>query len=467
MESLVYIPTNRASDEAVLAYADEAEALMDSGVSCAFALVEANEGPHVARHGYLLAERRATCSVPLLHLPVRKQRSLLSALADLLNLSPSDRSWLRTVLLPAATNYSAGPNKAALVACVLGARSLHRRDSDTLPDLRGPAPGYPSQVEVHLLGKTTGQLGPDLIGSEGFRPDAPVVCVGTDYAGAGAFDRDDFAQLSPDLLLEHAVLEHPGATREALQERAVRRAEAHDAGAKGADGSARVDDLGLGEMGACSVLGVFRSIPENPLGDTLGTDYFVRNLVYRLGLPVVYHGRQVLHGRLPPPDGEGRAAGFVEYALRDARFKVMKRIWDRLNRRLSPEFTAALPRTRLEIDPATGLILQCRLDAAGYAAGVDDAIASTPLTELVDLVAQIAALYGRAVTLAARKHPAAVPGFEDVASVLRAEPTLLINEVIRGFRDFARLCRMWPDLVNAADRLKGHWPATNVTLGAL
>lgn len=443
MRSLIYVPTNRSSPASIRAYAAEAEALDVSGTRAGFALVESNRAPHVAEHAELFRQLRRRSTVPLVHADLSLQERLLDALLDGSTPAAGDRRRIRSLLLPEGVDYSAGPSKAALLACALGVERLHRRDSDTTPQEHGGAPLHPSRLEDRFMGRTVSQVRDEVDGAEGLDDDLPIIGVGTDYQGAGALDRGELARLSPSLLVDHERLENPGATEDELAARVKRKFLSRDQSPYAGD-QVEVDSRGRSEMGAFAVTRLFRLLPEMPLGDTLGTDYFVKSLAYRLGLPVLYHSRRVSHSHAGLRDLRQDPEDFFRYALKDARFKLLKRVWRRLNTALVRRFAG------------TGSPLD-RFSAGEYAVCIGEALRATPRQELLDLVRKLAELYGRAATLAADAGEEE-GRFRALQDHLRNEGEALVDIVTAGFRDFAHLVGAWPHLVAAADRLNRERP---------
>lgn len=441
MKSLLYVPTDRPSEASVVSYAAEAQALADAGTSSGFALIESEEAAHVAEHASVIDAWRYRLDVPLIHLDLVRQQELIGAVLDAAGLVADDRHWVRGALMSPGTSYSAGPNKAALLACALGVSRLHRRDSDTTPQLKDGQPLYPSVLEDRFLERRAGDIRDGVAGLDRFTESLPILCVGTDYQGAGALDRDDFIRLSTDLIVDHERIENPTVTAEELTARVQRKYLQRDQTPYVSD-RMEIDQSGRSEMGAFSVARLFRLLPEMPLGETLGTDYFVKNLAYRLGLPVIYHTRRVSHSRAGPRNGGQNRQGFLEYALKDSRFKLLKRIWRRLN--LAVEDTFYASRSALDL---------VHFDAEAYAGCAELALQLTPREELVRLLDELADLYRSAGALAARSEGADPVRFLQVADRLSRDGAALIDFVRGGFLDFARLVRIWPQLTAAAETL--------------
>lgn len=433
---LVYVPTDRLSEHSLRAYAAEADALHDAGVSSAFVLVESNDAAHVAHHAALLEDLRARLSVPLIHFDLARQAAFMQILFLGAGIEATTAAWLRNVLLTSRLSYGAGPNKAALLASFLGAESLHRRDSDTVPQVLDGVPLHPSHLEVAVIGRRIGEARRMAGHASGPNPTLPVLAVGTDYLGAPALDRHAFARLSVELLSRHEALDHPDATDPEIAARIHRKYVHRDQSPYIGD-RVEIDEQGRTEMGAFAIAELFRLVPEMPLTDTLGTDYFVKNLAYRLGLPVVWHSRRVVHDHAVARDPSDAVLRFVHYAMRDANLKVLRRLWRVMNRHLDEA-----------LEPGTAGDLG-RFDVEGYAECAERAVRETRQDDLVAVLRDLQVLH-RDAAEAAETRGEDGTAFRTVCALLTRQAPFRVTAVQDGFRDFARLIRMWPRLIASA-----------------
>lgn len=438
MTSLLYIPTNRPSLRSAESYAGEAERLTQAGHPCSFVLLETREGRHVEAHRRLLAKLDGALGCAVHHFDLTGQRRFLDDLVGQAGLDDDDEALVQRCLLPEETHYSAGPSKAALFAAALGARWLHRRDSDTATLEIDGAPLDPSVLETRYLDRPLGEA-PE-VDPAGLDPRLPVAGVGTDYQGDAALDREAFRAMPLEILVEHERLENPGLDAQTLEARVRRKYLARDQEPYRGD-HVEVDDTGRSEMGAFSVSRLHRIIPELPMPATLGSDYFVKNLGYRLGVPILYHSRRVAHTHSETAGRTAQdAAGFVDYSLKDTRFKLMKVFWRRLNQ--------ALEATVEGRSPADGL-----LSSQVYADCVDRALAATAAEEIAHLLDATTSLYESAAAAARQLSVGDPARFREVAIRLRQERESLARAPRLAFEDFARLTRLWPRLLAAADAL--------------
>ncbi len=403
---LLFVPTNRLCEGAVHAYAREAQALEETGRSFAFALIESNEASHVTRHTELVRALRDRLDIPVIHFDLARQEAVLATAVEEAMVDDATASWARATLLPSRPSYGAGPTKAALLACLLGANNLHRRDSDTVPQNINGSPLYPAELEVRVLGRRVHEADSVVVGTEPAEREKTVLCTATDYQGAPALDRGAFARLSVDLLIRHEELDHPDANPSDIRARVDRKYVHRDQTGYSSDYLV-IDDTGRGEMGACAIANLFAILPEMPLTETLGTDYFVRNLSFRMGLPVVYHSRRILHLESHDRDPRNNVDGFFQYSIREARFKVLRRIWQAMNRHLDTVFD--LRHADLQ-----------SFDSDLYARCADQAVQEISDTELLALIATLQGIFRDAAEAAVHLGDDDSP-FWSVASYLQRE----------------------------------------------
>jgi len=436
IQCVLYIPTNRECKQAIRAYAAEAQRLAEICGSAIFVVIESNEKPHTLEHIKLIAEIKNKFEIPLLHFTLPLQRRFVNEILQKTTLTILEQKWVYTQLLPKETSYGAGPNKAALLACALGASWLHRRDSDTKPQLYKGQPLYPVELESRILGLSLTQC-VDFLPAQHLTTGDRILGIGTDYQGLAAHDRMEFQKISPELLIEHERLENPGESLVGLQERVERKFINRDQKPYAED-IIEVDRYGQSEMGAFAVAELFRYLPEMPITDTLGSDYFLKSLIYRLNLPALYHNRRVEHSHKGVIDLETDVNSFLSYSIKDSRFKILKRILKRHNYRLTETIVNRL-----------GVKLNDRCDPEIYASSLEYALKNTPLEELYQMLAELARLYHRAGNLSEQKGDK----FYLVSQYITEHLDDLIHSVILGFEDYARLVRIWPMLTIAAQDL--------------
>jgi hypothetical protein len=245
----------------------------------------------------------------------------------------------------------------------------------------------------------------------------------------------ELAELSFGLAVEHERLRHPAATRESLEQRVRRNYLERNPGLYERD-QVEVDTTGTTELGVSCCHRVFLDLPEMPIRATLGCDYFQKNLLYRLGWPVLYHNRRVGHRYSRDRDTRSSDDTFVDYNLMDARYKVLWRVWSRHNRQLEQQ--------RAQLIGSSDDIL---IDPSVYAESFDIASQITPRAELIDIVDELGAIYRSAFKLAPGKLR-----YAQLADVLLATKGQIVDDVVAGIADYTTLIRLWRRLIDASRR---------------
>lgn len=443
MKTLIYIPTNRDCLDSIKSYILEAQELQFQGVDCTFAVIESNNQEHVKRHAELLSNSKSSLNNKVIHFTIETQRQFLSTVFMAAGLGSSDSNKYANLLLPADSNYGAGPNKAALLASFLSIDALLRRDSDTNVHISGDQAMFPSYHELRLLGKSIAECSALVSGIERFSEDERIYCVATDYIGAAALDRDEFARLSEDLLIEHEKILYPEQSIDEL----YRKLKAKEHTLKEstlAPSDCTYDQWGRGEMGAIAFTRIFNYLPEMPLSETLGTDYFIRNFLYRLDYPLIYHGRRVNHKEVSRLASFAQSEQFVSYSLKDTRFKILKRIWSHLDQFIEMRLGGERVDRTIET-----------IDFSIYAECINATLSHLKEYDLPDIVSSSADFYRRAATLAAVRTGFHADSYLEVAQRLSLSSQELVEMIVQGFRDFSDLVVIWRLLTKAAADLDG------------
>jgi hypothetical protein len=194
MTLILYIPTNRSCVPAIASATAECAALAaETHEEHLLLLVEHDEGDRVAEHSAALDEDRARYGVPVLHLTVDAWRRVLSGVLAESDLDAADRDRASNLLSRQGVAYGVGPNKAFLVAAALGVDTVHRRDSDHLPDTRNGRPGFPGLLETRAIGRPVREVSPianaDTVPPE--QRDQIVLFTGSGMFGDPPHDRQE------------------------------------------------------------------------------------------------------------------------------------------------------------------------------------------------------------------------------------------------------------------------------------
>lgn len=437
-QHVVYVPTHRPALAAVETYMRECAHLsQQSDDPVPFLLVEATREPWVETHADLVHKLADELELPAYHLTVGAFEQFLQPVLAHLGASPGESLYLSRLLQPLGVAYGAGPNKAALVGAALGTTALHRRDSDTLPSFVDGLDRYPGELEIEAIGRPLGSV--RLRDGGAADSPAPVGIVASAYHGDPAYDRRALFDAGAAFAREVERLDRPDADDAELDALVRRYLVDEPQRDYGDDDFFELDTTGRSEVGVSCLWGVWRELPEMPLRDTLGVDCVRKDLMDKLGRPVVFHSRKVDH-RYDPFRSERQLGTTVEYALRDLRYILLWHVWDAHNRtlRAHPDMFVA----------PTGL-----LSNAAYADSFEQARRNVDRAALSRLVADFARIHAEAA------HSAQEPLAEYLAATsasARATGEKLIDEVLSGIDDFCFLVRLWPRLIDAAQQCREH-----------
>jgi Family of unknown function (DUF6271) len=427
-DRLLYIPTDRSAAEAITCgVAESAQIRSQTGRDILFLLVEQpSRASYTDLHRNALANAAQAEQVSFLQLTSRAwtvfaQRLVASAKGD------AQVVEALAMLDTTKRAYGVAPSKAYLVAAALGVRIIHRRDSDHLPDHdQDGQVRFPGVLEAAAVGRSLQDIG---LSEDGVEQE--VLFAGSSMLGEPPVDRRSLIAAGVEHLYAIEQLAHPDRPRQQVEDRVNHYY--FDEPRERIDGDAyRLDTTGSTEIGISCLKDIFRELPELPMSQTLGTDYMVKNLLYQLGRPVVFHTRKMLHRYDGQRTAKGQATA-VAYALSDLRFLLLRRLLAMHNRNI---------RSRPDIFTSAG----GSLIADQYAANLERVIRESG-TYFRPLVDQFSAVYREATG-----------GPRDAADVNRAialatkeQGDALVVQMQAGLGEYARLVRAWPSAVASAE----------------
>lgn len=435
-----YMPTNRPSVDAVR-YAMQECALLhqSSGLEHMFILVEHDQSPHTDEHAEVLAQSAVEYQVPTLHVTTGLWEELLDQVLRELPGAEGHRERFLHLLSPSGVAYSAGPNKAFLIAAGLGVDTVHRRDSDHVPDLRDDGPAFPGVLESKAIGRLLGEVSPvtNLASARVDRSSEPVYFVGSGMFGDPPHDRRDLLSLDARYVAQIEQLSSPGSSLDDLLEE-VHNYFVDEPATRYDNDFYELDRTGRTELGVSCLWRVFLELPEMPIRDTLGCDYFQKNLLYQLGRPVLFHSRKMRHAYDPERADGFVLDRFVDYSLRDLRYLILWQVWSAHNR-----FIRTHVSEYLRPDGS--------LDASRYANGLATA-ADHILPDTAGIPESFADIYAAA---AAKISGSQAERLLAVSNSARTLGPAAVQQVRQGIDDFVWLIERWGDLVSCAPALRG------------
>lgn len=450
MSRMLYIPTDRRCLPAITSGLKEAQN-MSADAPCWFALIEHWDAPYVREHAHLLRRTASARGDRILHVTPSMWTAFLAEVLRRTSLRAGEREKITSMHLPRVTAYGVGPNKAALLAASANVGYLHRRDSDQVPDTRDGKPCIPCEPEVWATGRTVADVAnrwqvDDTSTLDDEQHAAKVHLTGSALIGDVSLDRRDLDEVDPSLSARVHALAVPDASLEQLVSRLQTKYQ-RDPNVRYDTDFFQVDTTGSTEMGISCIADCFLHLPEMPMRETLATDYTIKNLLYQLGSPVLFHSRKMIHvyedqRRVP----DERAA--ARYALRDLRYMILRRVRADLN-------------SEIKANPGRIVDRQGIIDGAEFAARYADHLDAV-LPEIKDIPGRYAAVYAEAASRAAGTAALRLAAAHDAVIQAGDEP---VTTVIEGIRDFRWLAERWTTLINAAAEVHlttysiTRWPA--------
>lgn len=420
VEHLVYIPTNRACESTIESTAREIANLDSARRERTLFVVVDNAQPATTHKNeeatYAISN---SFSIPTLFLDEATWGVFRSRLCARVEDARGQRA--EKLLLFKYPNYGAGPIKASLIASALGARTLHRRDSDqVIGDESGV---FPLDVELRWLGAEECSLFAE--GASG----NIIRAVGSSLIGEPSRDRRDLNSIHEDLGVR--LDKAHGSTRK--RARSIPEPIVERGGAK-----LNRDRSGQVEMGICALLDVFRWIPEMPASSIFGVDYMQKNLVYQSSDVVLYHNRRALHQYDAIRAAQASEAAVRDYALSELRYAYIRCVWNDANALIRTANLAVMPD-------------QARADtyASAWRAQLGAMTANTSriLGSYVDV-------YQDAVRSATDRDVHERLGWR--LDALKREGHVAGGESLQAVRDFIDLVELWPSLCEAAREVTFH-----------
>lgn len=428
---LIYIPTNRLCSPAIIEQLLESRWVAESqSGQPIFLLIDSSDAETSAKHDKTIRDNLPS-GVRGVHLTQSRQDAFVGLLTA--ELSSQDRADATRLLLPAGISYGRGPNLAALVAVSADCTTVHRRDSDGYHDPSRSA-DWPVELELRALGEPYSAF-LDLLQSPAAGPQfrtTRIELAGSGMFGSPTIDRRDLFETSEQLGVQLQALGRPGvdleevrveARRYLIQEPRTR----YSTDFFSLEESARVE---MGNVGI--VASALTLIPEMPTG-IIGCDYMVKDLLWRLGRPEVFHSRKLLHLFDAVRDtADSRTETQLDYVIRDVQYLQFGRVHSLVGKQMSQS---------LEMFEAKGHFLPSNYAEQFRQAAID------AKEEMRRVRTGAVKIYAEAAKLA---HSGISEKFARVSERLQERGEAIDREVVDSVNEFARLIDLWPALLDAA-----------------
>jgi hypothetical protein len=352
--------------------------------------------------------RSLESGIPVRYMP---RRAVIEAYKLILaRLGQDDRAAMAQLWPFGPINFGNAMNKGFVLAMMVGASFLHRRDGDVRVEVATPdgRTVFPAEVEVRHLG-VNAKDGARVVGGSyrgRWSIDTDILVRGDDYSGLRALlrclsvpEEEHQRIIARELIQNNAPFEQDFIERNGFIEP---------------------------EPGSIGYHDVFRWLPCSTAEWTGATDYFAVGVLNAVRAPVLLHNRHVTHAYTPcryDSYSKVRNYWFVLYHLVDYHY-VYRPAYGRLAASLAARVDSDMQTV------VTGIVeeLQCGLEAAK----AERPQRAWRLSELEDILRQ----YGSSI-------------HEDIANELVGLRAELLDRTEREIRKHVRLLSAW-DAIRAA-----------------
>lgn len=433
---VIYMPSNRPGLDSLREAIEETRFLQDAtGDSYVFVLIEHGR-EHERRHAEALGKLAAGHDVRYLHLTKDTWDAALAALLSACSFTAAVRERVRRLLTTGAVAYSSGPNKCFLLAAALGVTVIHRRDSDQVADIRDGEKAFPGVLEAAAIGKALTDLpGIDLGANGTLIEHATIRFVGSSTYGDVGLDRRDLLAAGEDHVVTLDRLSRPQLTLSEVRA-AVHRKFVVEPVLRHKEDFWDSDDPAGVSVGVSCVKDIFYELPEMPIEEMLGSDYFQKSILGALGYPVVFHSRKMQHIYDAARSLNSDMAGVTSYALRDLR-----------NVMFLPVRTALCEDVR---------------NRPGYFTDGEGRIRPDRLADQLEKVYHVHApamrevprRYSEIYAAAGKATPEIATRLQAVAAAGARASQAVMDDVKKGVEDYSFLIRVWKDLMANAGAMR-------------
>lgn len=287
--------------EFISTYFEEAKIMQEqSGEETELVFVDESESPIAEKNReYLSANRNDDVKY------IYCGRELQSRLFKSIREEISDPS-LVDLLDYQGYSYGRVMNKQFLIAGMLGADYLHRRDSDV--KIEKEMFGYPSAVENKYLGKCVGDFR-ILSGSQQHLDEQIIYMAGSGYSGGSNWKADFgiFLEQDSDLIYEVAGLFHYG---DDLLKEYLKEITEGNISITEKEKFLPKHNHPKPLCGNLAFYEIFKHIPCSTVLSTIGSDNLIRGFLKEMDMPIIYHTNYVYH-----EFGKERDSKDIQYLL--------------------------------------------------------------------------------------------------------------------------------------------------------
>lgn len=287
--------------EFIPTYFEEAKFMQEqSGEETELVLVDESESPIAEKNRQCLSVNRID-DVKYIYCGRELQARLFKNIRDEI----SDPS-LVDLLEYQGYSYGRVMNKQFLIAGMMGANYLHRRDSDV--KIEGEIFGYPSAVENKYLGKRVRNF-KTLCGSEQHSDNQIIYMAGSGYSGGSNWKADFgiFMEQDSDLISKVAGLFHYG---DDLLKEYLKEITEGNISITEKEKFLPKHNHPKPLCGNLAFYEVFKYMPCSTVLSTIGSDNLIRSFLKEMDMPIIYHTNYVYH-----EFGKERDSKDIQYLL--------------------------------------------------------------------------------------------------------------------------------------------------------
>lgn len=332
-----------------------------------------------------------------------------------------EKDKIRAMLNPpeGVCSYGAVLNRLFLIAVSNGIEFIHKRDSDTQLNVNS-IDEDPLLIEAKYLGKRYSLLNEDVP-----HPNMNICFVGGNYTGDPPADLMPFFQKDPMLFYRYCALTHPSNTLEEVIELEKSR---YFGQSNTGNGVILVDEPII-ELGNCSYYKIFRKYPVSCARDTMGTDYFIQDLLSSLNLSSLFHPKTVTH--IHDQDRKTTSA-VIAYHLRFPAFKIYNYVLHFFYKKINEVKLIVNSFDDLPSNVLIGEMLINHLNSYENR------------KEFRDLLKELISIY----------IESNIPEYLHIGEDINSNSESIINKTFEEMYDFALLLSQWHKLIEAAESIR-------------
>lgn len=286
---LFVLPTHRFCEKAVASALDEAVILKKDRCDVRILVLD-NSKNDIYCCNAIAINKLQDRGITIYHIGMQKIKDFIFMLSDNCSIPFNE---LMELLYPDKIDYGKIFNLLYLIAILLGADNIYRRDSDCFANLLDEEK-YPIQIEKHFLGKNVHNISGAKIQNEiKYDNDEEICIVGGEYIGNWDLDTQKVNEANPDAMKYMMLI--CGIPEESIEEQFNEKYEEQEKFDETPILSSNFEVSQSPECGNISMHKVYRYIP-NFIGENgIGFDNHTYFVTFEVKVPVIYHFNSISH----------------------------------------------------------------------------------------------------------------------------------------------------------------------------